>query len=962
MSVGYSKFYRSSYPLSLERSLIERIQNEKKLNPLQKIWILVPNRYIGAHLRHQLAVHQCHIQIKFASFEDLAKHLLNSHKVFLQKKKLLPEMEIHLIASICKKLLRSGEFESVCNKRGFHKNLKNFFHHLISEEATQVPSINAKANVFNSIFNEYVKLKNNYHHALWNMELASKTMIQMQEPVFVYGFSSLTKLERSFLDQIAQGASLSVWMEVFSIENFQIPTLNWMDHHFKNVEDLEEQSEVALVSLQTCYHLQDESLWIAKTIADRQKSNPIPFHRFGIFLNDGQNQRIYIESALSRFGIPFVALQGRTVAESRLGQSITRLLDLLTTNWSRDQWFDFLRTFPFDASWYEKSGSSSDWNQFSVEADISTKQGFYFERLEALQSKTKNEMLASFIIFQRKILGDVSDMEVSIQKGNFLKFVQQLNAFCQNYANQNVLTNATLQFFDELEYLFSDSFTQMDWIDIQRMIQEKIETSMEKNAVFESDGVLIAPFSMMKSLFFDTIFLPHMNEGYFPKHESPMFDLHVDELKQISQASKISFDQTQKHLDIQSSILDASKHHASNALMMSYALYSLPKEEDLKPSILVQPWVNKNSTFNPNEWAPTPSSIASGPLQNQVHQWVNSEQANEWTSFNAYADPKNFKRDVYSATEVSKYATCPKRYFLAHILGLSPEEYLEEQVHMMPKDKGTLIHSILFRFFMLLKDLQWLPIKKENREAMLSLLTKTASETFKQYQTLHSYGIPDLWNLDENELLSDLTAYLDHEIQESSYWQPYSFEHRFGMKKIEGREEDPDSSEKPIPLSIDNQNLLFRGQVDRIDLSPDGQQMRIIDYKTGRFERKSWGYEKGTNLQIPIYILLANHFFNQKPVHIEGKLVSLQAISKFEELKLDQNQLNVKQHELNDHFRMIHAGIQSGTFFPNPENGGSNCKFCDFQRLCGKNIHQTVEHIEPTDFMNQFFESKKALP
>lgn len=343
MSVGYSKFYRSSYPLSLERSLIERIQNEKKLNPLQKIWILVPNRYIGAHLRHQLAVHQCHIQIKFASFEDLAKHLLNSHKVFLQKKKLLPEMEIHLIASICKKLLRSGEFESVCNKRGFHKNLKNFFHHLISEEATQVPSINAKTNVFNSIFNEYVKLKNNYHHALWNMELASKTMIQMQEPVFVYGFSSLTKLERSFLDQIAQGASLSVWMEVFSIENFQIPTLNWMDHHFKNVEDLEEQSEVALVSLQTCYHLQDESLWIAKTIADRQKSNPIPFHRFGIFLNDGQNQRIYIESALSRFGIPFVALQGRTVAESRLGQSITRLLDLLTTNWSRDQWFDFFK-------------------------------------------------------------------------------------------------------------------------------------------------------------------------------------------------------------------------------------------------------------------------------------------------------------------------------------------------------------------------------------------------------------------------------------------------------------------------------------------------------------------------------------------------------------------------------------------------------------------------------------------
>lgn len=961
MFAGFSKFYRSSYPLSLERSLITRIREEKKSDPLKKIWVLVPNHYIGGHLKHELALTQSHIQVKFSSMEELAVHLLNSHKIFLQRKKLTPEMEIHLIKEICKKELEGSEFKDVCNKRGFHKNLKNFFHHLISEESNQIPRFNKKTKVFDSIFSSYLKLKKNYHHTLWNLELASKTIIEMDDPIFVYGFSSLTKLERSFLYQIAQVTSLSVWMEVFTIENFQIPTLNWMDHHFKHVEDLPEQEKVASISLQSCHHLQDESIWIAKSIADRQKTNPIPFHKFGIFLNDYAGQKIHIETALNQTGIPYVVLHGTTVAKSRLGQSVTRLLELLTTNWSRNQWFDFLRTFPFDASWFEKNGNPSDWNQFSVDADISTKQAFYFERLELLYARTKNEMIAAFISFQRKILNDVSDMESSIQNKNFLKLSQQLNSFCQNYANLDTLTDATLQFFDELEYLFSDSNTQFDWVDAQRIIQEKIERTIEKNAVFESDGVLVAPFSMMKSLFFDTIFLPHMNEGYFPKHESPLFDLHVDELKQISDQSKISFDQNQKHLDIQSSILDSAKYHASNAVLLSYSMYSLPKEEDLKPSILVQPWISKEQIFDSSSWNLS-SQNANPSTREQIRQWVNSEQSNEWTSFNAYADPKNFKRDIYSATEISKYATCPKKYFLAHILGLSIEEYLEDEVHMMSKDKGTLIHTILFRFFMSLKEKGLLPIKRGNRDLMLELLTQVSTETFKQHQTFHSYGIPDLWNLDENELLSDLTAYLDHEIEESSYWQPHSFEHRFGMKKIEGQEDDPHSFEKPIPLYINEKSLLFKGKVDRIDLSPDGQQMRIIDYKTSKFDRKSWGYGKGTNLQIPLYLLLSNHFFSQKPTHVEGKLVSLQAISKFEELKIDQNQLSVKQNELSNHFKMIDTGIQSGAFFPNPESGGSNCKFCDFQRLCGKNIHQTLENIEPTDFMNHYFESKKALP
>lgn len=966
MSSGFSKLYRSSYPLSLEKSLIERIQQHKKINPLQKVNVIVPNHYVGAHLRHELANHQTHMNVATLTIKDFARSMLSTHQVFLKKKELFPEMELYCLANICKTHLKGSEFEDVCNKRGFHKNLRNFFHHLIQEEGDRIPSVNAKTKLFDAIFSSYLKLKTKYHHGLWNIELAKLTDLKIDAPILVYGFSQFTKLERSFLSNIAKAASLEIWMEVFSTDNFQVSTLMWLDQNFQNVEDLEEQEAEAQIHAQTCHHIHDESLWIAHAIAERQKSNPIPFHRFGVFLND-DSQRSHIENALNRYGIPHVYLYGNKLHQSRLGQSIQRFIELIGTNWSRNDWFDFLSTLPFDQSFYLVNGDPSDWNQFSIEAGLSTRDAFWMKRIETLPNLDSAkkipsfEKIPAFISFQKKMFSEVMDLEKIIEKKDFASFANELNKFFQTYVAREFLTPAMLMFFSDLEYLLSDVDMNASFIDIQRMILERLESASEKGKTFESDGVLIAPFSMMKSLFFDVIFLPHMNEGCFPKNEVPLFDLHVDELKKISEKSKISFDHSQKQLDIQSSMLDSVKYHAHESIYLSYSKYSLPGEQDLKPSLLIHPWLENQPIFEPG--VVSNSNVISQPAFEKIRAWVSSDQSNTWDHFKAYVDSKNVRKEAYSATELSRYAECPKRYFFANVLGLSKEEYLEHQPHMMAKDRGTLIHEILFRFFIKLKSQNLIPMKKENRQMMLDLLRSTATETFTRYQTLNSYGITDLWKNDENELFSDLTAYLDQELREASYWIPYSFEYRFGMPKFTDQEDDPHSSEKPISLPLAGKKLLFKGRVDRIDLSPDQQQLRIIDYKTGKlFSRKtSWSYEKGVNLQIPLYILLSDQFFSKKPEHAEGKLVSLQAITKFEQRRLDKSELLSKQDQLFSHLELLDQGIQDGIFFPNPENGGSNCTYCDFLQICGKNIHQTVEKIEPTDFMNRFFDSKKAL-
>ena len=957
MSVGFSMLYRSSHPMALERSLIEQIQKEKGLSPMAPLFVIVPNNYIGAHLKHELALKKAHINIIFETIEGFAHRLLSPNAEFLNKKRLTPETELFLIGKIAQENLQNTELENIAGKTGFHKNLKSFFHHLISSQSSTIPSINTKTKFFNTLFSKYLSIKSTHYHGLWNIEQASKTELNINASVFIYGFSQFTKLEQNFLTTVAKFSNLKLWIEIFSSDKFQESTFMWLDNVFQNVEDLEVPDTSSTSTIQPCHHFEDETLWIAQTIQERQKAKPISFHRIGIFLNDYNAQEPILRKALTQQNIPSVSIRGRKYKETRFGMSFKTLIDLLLTHWNRSEWFNFLQSFPFKASIYEKNGSPVEWNDISVRAFISNRDSFFIERLVHYSTKNKNAQIFSFVEFQEKILKEFTNLEKLLRLDK-LSFVNSLNHFLQEYADPKELTPNVLLFLDELEYMCSEICLAPSR-DILNLILEKLENTYFTERTFESDGVLIAPISMMKSMFFDIIFLPHMNEGLFPKHAERSFDLHPDEIKQISSSSPIRFSHVTDQFDEQSSWFESARNHCTQSLNISYSMYGLPKEEDLKPSIFLY-GQKKEPVFVAH---PTVAENFSPTLRQQVQKWIENTQSQTWNEFNAFLDTKFISKDIYSASELSRYATCPKQYFLNHILGLSMEDYLETQFQMMSKDKGKIVHEILFRFFTQMNRKGWIPFKKEQRMEMQNALIHIAKEACKHYRTFGSYGITNLWNIDEEEFLSNLMEYLDREIQESSYWIPYSFEHRFGMKKFQDQEDDEHSTEQPLKLNLSQKSLLFKGKIDRIDFSADKTRLRITDYKTGHLgDRKSWGYDKGTQLQIPLYVLLADQFSSGTPLQeVNGKLVSIQAISKFEERNVTRSEILTKQDEIFSHFEMIDQGIKAGNFFPNP-NGGENCKYCDFKNICGSSIVQIVEETEETPFMTSYHESKKALP
>ena len=152
----FEKLYRSAHPLSLEKSLLDQIEGYKKKNPLNRISVLVPNHYVGAHLQHELASKKAHINIAFETLEGFAAKQLSSNSEFLKKKRLTPELELFWIGKTAEQHLKNTELENISGKNGFHKNLRSFFHHLISHQSSKIPNINTKTkNMHEEIANIY---------------------------------------------------------------------------------------------------------------------------------------------------------------------------------------------------------------------------------------------------------------------------------------------------------------------------------------------------------------------------------------------------------------------------------------------------------------------------------------------------------------------------------------------------------------------------------------------------------------------------------------------------------------------------------------------------------------------------------------------------------------------------------------------------------------------------------------
>ena len=111
-------------------------------------------------------------------------------------------------------------------------------------------------------------------------------------------------------------------------------------------------------------------------------------------------------------------------------------------------------------------------------------------------------------------------------------------------------------------------------------------------------------------------------------------------------------------------------------------------------------------------------------------------------------------------------------------------------------------------------------------------------------------GLPLLWELEQERMRAQLLFLLQWEYERDRMFIPAGFEVPFGREETSLTV--PFFPAEPVSF-VENEvaPVFLHGRIDRIDVTADGRQGRILDYKVGK--RIRGRFAGGTALQLPLY-------------------------------------------------------------------------------------------------------------
>jgi ATP-dependent helicase/DNAse subunit B len=290
-------------------------------------------------------------------------------------------------------------------------------------------------------------------------------------------------------------------------------------------------------------------------------------------------------------------------------------------------------------------------------------------------------------------------------------------------------------------------------------------------------------------------------------------------------------------------------------------------------------------------------------------------------------------------TRLETYAACPYKYYLRMILGLETLVEPEREPSIDPLDRGSLIHSVLWKFFTALK-------KKRKRTPFalkpedVGLLQEILARSFEEFERQGITGYPLMWEMEQAEIRRRLEGLLEEELlrqeSEPDGYLPAYFEVRYGMEPY-GQEESEISVEEPVPLPFGERRISVRGKIDRIDLAGGFKHARVVDYKTGKATPKFKENDlmQGTSLQLVLYLKAARVILGRihKGIEVDyAEYYSLGQSGRKRHIRFDSGRLGACQDQLTAILNTIADGIEAGLFFAYP---GEACRTCDYDRICG---------------------------
>jgi RecB family exonuclease len=202
----------------------------------------------------------------------------------------------------------------------------------------------------------------------------------------------------------------------------------------------------------------------------------------------------------------------------------------------------------------------------------------------------------------------------------------------------------------------------------------------------------------------------------------------------------------------------------------------------------------------------------------------------------------------HAPTVLARYGTCPRQYFLSTVLGVRERESREDPFALEGSRRGILLHGIL--------------------EGVLRSFAATPPATLDEARAVLRRTTDRALSGDHEAATTSLRARLSQEAVRA-WLERWLHEHtalaaELGVRPVAaevafGADADPLGAVRVTLPS--GREVSFRGRVDRLDATPDGGVVLVVDYKTTSDERYR-GIEAdpvlgGQELQLAVYGLAA---------------------------------------------------------------------------------------------------------
>ncbi len=623
------------------------------------------------------------------------------------------------------------------------------------------------------------------------------------------------------------------------------------------------------INLFIAKNLESEVENVARNIVNLVRKKSYRFRDIAVVCNNIDTYSSDIKAIFNKYEIPVFIDEKKDINNNILMKYIISLLNILTTNFSYESMFSYIKSGMLDLDEDDIYILENYVNKWGIRGSKWHKEEFVYEEKNNLQDKLneiRKKIVFPILEFKENLSGEKTAKSICEYLYNFIE---------ENEVQKNILSKAKLLeeqglveiaeeyrngiklFFDvldEIVLIFNDE--KMSFDRFNKILQIGISKSEFGSIPTFFDQVLFGDIGRSKTKDIKVLFLIGLNDGVIPnivKDEGFLNDKDRELLKENNiELAKNSIE-----------LLYEDQFNIYKVLSMPkcklYLSYGISDKEgkSLRQSILITqikkifPNITEDSDVINAKFEITTKE---GTLDYAIEKYqkflyeevVKGEEldiiawyqkyekervarifrAAKFTNVPEVISADNIKK-LYgnslrtSVSKLEQYRRCPFAFHMKYGLKLLEED----EFKIRALDTGNFMHEVIDEVFTRIEDRD-LNIKEITKEDLYNIISEIISKKLGMSRNYIFSSTPKFIALTKRlkKVVYQSIDYIIEQLKNSKF-ELYGHELEFSEK----------SEFKPMKLELeDGNNIVVTGKIDRVDVAKvdDKKYVRIIDYKS----------------------------------------------------------------------------------------------------------------------------------